>query len=57
MPSGTRTPLTAFESELSGFVSQEKCDCDGNKLGMERLIITSLLFSYRGEKVVTERNV
>lgn len=57
MPSGTRTPLMAFESELSWFVSLEQCDCDGNELGMERLIITSLLFSCRGEKVVTERNV
>lgn len=57
MSSGTQTPLTAFESELSWFVSLEQCDCDGNELGMDRLIITLLLFSCRGGKVVTERNV
>lgn len=56
-PSGTRTPLTVFESELSWFVCLKQCDCDGNELGMDRLIITSLLFSCKGEKVATERNV
>lgn len=55
--SGTRTPLMAAESELSWFLSLEQGDCDGNELGMDRLIITSLLFSCSGGKVVPERSV